>query len=84
MNKSSFDSQASARHLGATFAAPLAPSPQGALFEMAPDSECSDLLITASQLASFDPGILAGIERGLIRSMINMVVVLIRTIEVLS
>lgn len=65
MNKSSFDSQTSARHLGATFAAPLAPSPQGALFEMAPDSECSDLLITASQLASFDPGILAGIERDL-------------------
>jgi hypothetical protein len=65
MKKASCDSEASARHLFATFAAPLAPNPLASLFELAPDSECSDLLSTASQLASFDPKILAGIERDL-------------------
>jgi len=45
--------------------APLASPAQGSLFELAPDSECSDLLTTASQLASFAPEILVNIERDL-------------------
>lgn len=60
--KSSSNFQIPASLLFCATSAPLAPPTQRSLFELAPDSECSELLSTASQLASFAPEILVSIE----------------------
>jgi hypothetical protein len=65
MMKESSDSQPLARFFSSTLSAPFSSVTQTSLFEMAPISDCSELLGTASQLASFDPEILVCIERDL-------------------
>jgi hypothetical protein len=60
--RSSPISEVPASLLSCTRSAPLISITQAALFQVAPDSECSDLLSTTSQLASFAPEILASIE----------------------